>query len=127
MSPARLDRVENAIRVVLKYHDALVQGDLSSVLDLLNDDCSFESPYPLPSGRRCTGKAEISTHLQEFFQTASGDTITAQEVFNAGTRVILRWKWTRSGEANSDKTIEGVDIFRVSGGLISEKLTYIHA
>ncbi|MFN2147417.1 MAG: nuclear transport factor 2 family protein [Anaerolineales bacterium] len=125
MSPARLERFEAAIRVVLAFHDAYNRQDHDGVLEFLSDDCVFESPFPLPAGSRFVGKDELSGRLEELFRLPEAK-LEAQEVFNAGTRCVLCWKLAPVAGLDDQEDFRGVDIFRVAGGLIREKLAYVH-
>ena len=42
-----------------------------------------------------------------------------------GDRCILRWKYTWGDGSEAAGHVRGVDVFRVTGGLIREKLSYV--
>ena len=50
MSPARMSRLETAIRVVLDFHEAHNLHDISGMMRLVSDECIFENTGPAPDG-----------------------------------------------------------------------------
>jgi ketosteroid isomerase-like protein len=50
MSPIRMSKTESVIRVVLEFHEAFNLHDVTSMMQLMHDDCSFESFGPASDG-----------------------------------------------------------------------------
>ncbi len=93
--------------------------DLDATLELVTDDCIFESTGPAPDGVRYQGRDAVREVWRPIFDDPTA-TFEAEETFAAGDRVIQRWRYTW---ANGH--IRGVDVFRVRDGLVAEKLSYV--
>lgn len=125
MSPARMARIESAIRTALAYHEAFNRHDVAGILQLISADCIFETAQPAPDGSVYTGKDAIAQYLQNFFSTSPDVHMEIEEAFGFGERCILRWKQSRLDAAGEKLHIRGADIFREQNGLIREKLSYV--
>lgn len=126
MSPARMSRLEAAVRVVLEFTEAFNHHDVQEMLALLADNCAFEGWTPADDSAAHVGKEQISDYLQHYFQQARNAIMTVEDVFSASTRCILRWQIVAVDPGGKQAALRGVDICKVNGGLISEKLTYFH-
>lgn len=124
MSPARMSRYEASIRVVLAFNETFNRHDVAGMMQLTSEDCVFEDTNPAPDGALYAGKAAVTQYWQDFFRQSPQAHIEIEEIFSAGLRCIMRWKyeWETAGEKGH---VRGVDIFRVEEGLISEKLSYV--
>ncbi len=120
MSPARMAKIESAIRLVLKFNEAFNRHDVSGMMKLMSDDCVFENTAPAPDGTVYSGKETVTRFWQDFFRESPHAHIDIEEIFGMGNRCIMRWKYSW-GEGH----VRGVDIFKVEDGLISEKLSYV--
>ena len=125
MSPIRMSKLESAMRVVLAFNEAFNRHDIPGMMQLMSDDCVFESTAPAPDGALYTGKAAVTHFWQEFFLQSPQAHIEIEEIFGYGERCIMRWR-TRWEDAGGEKRhIRGVDIFRVVDNSIHEKLSYV--
>ena len=122
MSPIKMNRIESALRVAVKYAEAFNLHDTDSILRLISDDCVFETYHPAPNGAICSGKGEIARYLSELFQSKPSGKIEIEEVFGLGHRSVLRWKYYAEGEG---EYIRGIDIFTEKDNLICGKLSYV--
>lgn len=125
MSPARLAKLEAAMRIVLEFNDAFNRHDVAGMMQLMSDDCVFENTSPAPDGTTFTGKEAVMQFWQDFFSQSPHAHIAIEEVFGLGERCIMRWKYTWVDAAGPEGHVRGVDVFRVRGGLIREKLSYV--
>jgi ketosteroid isomerase-like protein len=125
MSPARMDRVESGIRVVLEFNAAFNRHDVAGMMQLMSDDCVFENTSPAPDGTVYTGKAAVTQFWQDFFRASPHAHIDIEEIFGLGMRCIMRWRYEWVDETGIKGHVRGVDIFHVKGGLIVEKLSYV--
>jgi ketosteroid isomerase-like protein len=105
--------------IVARFGSAWAGHDLDACLAMLTDDCAFESTGPAPDGRRYQGHVAIRDAWQPIFDDASTD-FTVEQTIAAGDRVVQLWRYEWA-----DGHVRGIDVFRVSGGLISEKLSYV--
>ena len=125
MSPTRLSRLESAVRVVLEFNGAFNRHDVSGMMQLMSDDCVFESTLPAPDGTVYTGREAITQFWQDFFQESPHAHIAIEEIFGLGLRCIMRWSYSWVDPTGLKSHVRGVDIFQVKNGLIAEKLSYV--
>jgi ketosteroid isomerase-like protein len=105
--------------VVNAFGAAWAARDLAAALDMLSEDCLFESTGPAPDGERHIGRAAIESAWREIFEDADAR-FEPEETFSAGDRVLQRWRYSFAGGH-----VRGVDVFKVADGKISEKLSYV--
>src|SRR5690349_9181081 len=124
MSPARMAKLESAMRVVLAFNEAFNRHDVAGMMQLMSEDCVFENTDPAPDGTVFSGKAAVTQFWQEFFRESPRAHIDIEEIFGLGNRCIMRWKYHWVDAAGQGGHVRGVDIFKVEAGLISEKFSY---
>jgi len=125
MSPTRMSRLETAIRIVLEFNEAFNRHDISGMLPLISDDCVFETTGPAPDGAVYSGKEAIIHYWQDFFRESPQAHIEIEEVFSAGLRCIMRWKYNWVDAAGTNRHILGVEIYQVKNGFICEQFSYV--
>ena len=126
MSPARLSRIESAVRIVIAFNDAFNKHDVDAMMQLMSDECLFENTYPAPDGTVYKGKAAVIKFWQTFFEESPSAHIDIEEIFGMGYRCVMRWRYDWLDEENGGNGhVRGVDIFQIKDGLISEKLSYV--
>jgi ketosteroid isomerase-like protein len=125
MSPARMSKIESAMRTVLEFNDAFNRHDVEAMMKLMTDDCVFENTDPAPDGTLYSGKQAVTQFWENFFQESPQAHIEIEEIFGQGSRCIMRWKYSWVDAAGGQGHVRGVDVFKVSEGLISEKFSYV--
>ena len=125
MSPARMSQIESATRIVLEFNEAFNRHDVAGMMQLMSDDCVFENTVPAPDGTLYSGKEAVTQFWQDFFRESPHAQIEIEEILGLGLRCVMRWKYTWVNAAGEKGHVRGVDIFRVSSGSISEKLSYV--
>ncbi|MCB0004048.1 MAG: nuclear transport factor 2 family protein [Anaerolineae bacterium] len=125
MSPARLAKLETAMRTVLAFNEAFNRHDVDGMMQLVTSDSVFENTAPVPDGTRFAGKEAVADFWRGFFEASPQAQIDIEEIFGLGERCVMRWRYTWVDETGSDGHVRGVDVFRVRGGLIIEKLSYV--
>jgi steroid delta-isomerase-like uncharacterized protein len=125
MSPARMAKVESAMRVVLAFNEAFNRHDVAGMMQLMSDDCVFENTDPAPDGTVYSGKEAVTQFWQDFFHESPEAHIDIEEIFGLGQRCIMRWKYSWADGAGQKGHVRGVDVFKVEAGLISEKFSYV--
>ena len=125
MSPSRLARVEAAIRVVIEFNRAFNRHDVEGMMQLMSDDCRFENTMPAPDGTLYSGKEAVGAFWQQFFRDSPQAQIEIEEIFGLGERCVMRWKYSWTDSHGEQGHVRGVDLSRVRGGLIREKLSYV--
>jgi ketosteroid isomerase-like protein len=109
----------NAVDVVEAFGARWGAHDLDGALALLTDDCVFDATGPAPDGTRCVGRDEIRAAWEPIFADSASEFIV-ESSFDAGDRVVQLWtyRW-------ADGHVRGIDVFRVAGDLVAEKLSYV--
>ena len=126
MSPIRMSKIENALRVVLEFNEAFNRHDVAGMMQLMTEDCVFENTDPAPDGTRYSGKEAITQFWEDFFRQSPKAHIEIEEIFGMGNyRCVMRWRYEWVDSAGNKGHVRGVDIFQVRDGLISEKLSYV--
>jgi len=109
----------DALTVVEAFGTAWAQHDLDAVLDMVTDDCVFDATGPAPDGTRCVGVDAVRDAWKPLFEDPNSR-FEAEETFQAGDRVVQRWRYDFDGGH-----VRGVDLFRIRGGKVAEKLSYV--
>jgi ketosteroid isomerase-like protein len=125
MSPARMAKIESAIRIVLEFNEAFNRHDVAGMMALMSDDCVFDNTAPAPDGILYSGKEAVTQFWQGFFRESPHAHIEIEEIFGFGNRCVMRWKYEWMDAAKHKGHVRGVDIFHVKEGFISEKLSYV--
>jgi predicted SnoaL-like aldol condensation-catalyzing enzyme len=125
MSPARMSRLETAIRLVLDFNESFNRHDVAGMMRLMSEDCVFENTDPAPDGAVYSGKEAVTRFWQDFFRESPQAHIEIEEVFSLGLRCIMRWRYSWEDAAGKKGHVRGVDIYRIKEGSICEKLSYV--
>ena len=125
MSPMRMSKIEAVVRNVLAFNEAFNRHDVPAMMGLMSANCVFENTAPAPDGTRYVGVEAVAQFWGDFFRAAPQAHIKIEEIFGLGERCVMRWEYSWV-EAGGDRGhVRGVDVFRVRGGLIIEKLSYV--
>jgi len=119
------DPVEVAtLATINAFNEAFNRHDVEAVMDLMTEDCLFDSTRPPPDGERIEGQAAVRQFWETFFGRSPAARFETEEMFVAGDRCVVRWvyHWVRDGNPGH---IRGVDVFRVRDGKVAEKLSYV--
>lgn len=108
-----------ALEVVQAFGTAWANHDLEAALSFLSQDCVFDATGPAPDGAQHVGPTEIREAWKAIFDDALSR-FEAEETFEAGDRVVQRWRYSWDGGH-----VRGVDLFKVTDGKIAEKLSYV--
>jgi ketosteroid isomerase-like protein len=109
----------NPVEVVQGFGVAWSDHDLESALRMVTDDCVFDATGPAPDGIRHVGRDAIRLAWEAIFSDATSR-FEPEETFGAGDRVVQLWRYSWDGGH-----VRGVDVFRVRGGRVAEKLSYV--
>ena len=109
----------DATSLVTAFGEAWGDHDLERALSFLSEECIFESTGPAPDGVRHVGPSAIREAWRAIFEDG-GSRFEPEETFATGDRVVQRWRYSWGGGH-----VRGVDLFKVSDGKISEKLSYV--
>lgn len=125
MSPIRMSKLEYAMRIVLDFNKAFNRQDVAGMMQLMSDDCVFENTNPAPDGTVYAGKEVVTRFWEDFFRESPRAHIEIEEIFGLGEHCIMRWKYSWVDTEGRKGHVRGVDLFRVTNGLIREKLSYV--
>jgi predicted SnoaL-like aldol condensation-catalyzing enzyme len=125
MSPARMSKLESAMRVVIEFNEKFNNHDLPGMMKLMSENCVFENTHPAPDGTAYSGKETVTRFWQDFFRESPHAHIDIEEIFSLGNRCVMRWKYNWVDAAGQKGHVRGVDVFRVEEGLIIEKFSYV--
>jgi ketosteroid isomerase-like protein len=107
------------IEIVEAFGAAWGAHDLDATLGLVTEDVVFESTGPAPDGARHVGIDAVRRAWQPIFEDAAS-VFEVEECVALGDRVVQRWRYSWAGGH-----VRGVDVFKVRGGLVAEKLSYV--
>jgi len=113
------------LEAVRRFNEAFGRHDVDGVMAAMTDDCIFENTCPPPDGERYEGQDSVRTFWERFFASCPGSRFTTEEIFAAGDRCVVRWRYDWGGGNGTPGHIRGVDLFRVRGGKVAEKLAYV--
>jgi ketosteroid isomerase-like protein len=116
---------DEAVRVVLRFNDALNAHDVDAAMRLMTEDCVFENTYPGPDGTRYQGQSAVRRFWEEFFASSHDPYFEVEEIFGLGERCVMRWIYHWVDATSGPGHVRGVDVYRLRGGLIAEKLSYV--
>jgi ketosteroid isomerase-like protein len=125
MSPTRMSKIETGVRLVLDFNQAFNRHDVAGMMQLMSDDCVFENTDPAPDGTLYSGKEAVTRFWQDFFVQSPQAHIDIEEIFGFGERCIMLWRYSWVDQAGEEGHVRGVDVYRIKGGSITEKLSYV--
>lgn len=108
--------------VITAFGAAFNGRDLDAIMRWTTPDCVFESTAP-PDGVRFEGRAAVRAIWADLFATATDPIFTEESRWVAGDRGVVQWRFDWAG--GSPGHVRGVDLFRVSDGLVAEKASYV--
>ena len=116
---------QSTLDIIYRFNEAFGRHDVEGVMASMTDDCVFENTYPPPDGARHVGQAAVRAAWEEFFSSSPGAAFTTEEIFACDDRCVVRWTYNWVDREGIPGYILGVDIFRVEGGKVAEKLSYV--
>lgn len=125
MSPARMSKVETAVRIVLEYHQAFNRHDVPEMMRFISDSCVMDHYQPPPDGAIYSGKEEITHFWVGFFHKSHQAKLEIEEIFGFGKRCIMQWICTWEDEVGENRRLRGVDIYQVGDDSINKINSYI--
>ena len=103
-----------------RFQQAFDAKDVDAVMAAMTPDCVFEDTSP-PDGQRHVGPDAVRAAWTALFAASAPEAaFRAEEVIDAGDRVVVRWRYAWDGGH-----VRGVDVFTVRDGLVAEKLAYV--
>ena len=114
------EKSKETAEIMRRFNEVFLRQDPSDLKNLVAENCVIEKVSPGPDGDRCLGR-DACVATWEAIVTEPGSRFDLEEVFAAGDRAIIRWRyWSSEG-----RSVRGVNLMRVSHGLIVEAMGYI--
>jgi ketosteroid isomerase-like protein len=111
--------------VIERFNAALNRHDIDDVMALMTTDCVFENTFPAPDGERYEGRPDVRGFWERLLAGSPRANFTTEEIFTAGDRGVVRWRYGWGDETGEAGHVRGVDLFRVRDGQVAEKLSYV--
>lgn len=108
-----------------RFNDAMDRHDVDAVMALMTDDCVFENTLPAPDGERFEGQVAVRGFWERLLADSPQARFSAEELFTAGDRGVVRWRYDWVDRSGAAGHVRGVDLFRVRDGRVAEKLSYV--
>ena len=102
-----------------RFNKAWNDHDLDAALALTTPDVVFDSTAPAPDGQRCVGQEAVRAAWQPIFDDERSH-FDVESSFTADDRLVQLWRFDWG-----DGHVRGIDVIRVAGGLVAEKLSYV--
>lgn len=116
---------ESASAIIEHFNEAFNRHDVDAIMALMTEDCVFENTSPAPDGERHEGQAEVQEFWQRFFAGTPSAHFETEDLFAAGDRCTVRWRYTWTEPDGESGHVRGVDVYRLRDGKVAEKLSYV--
>lgn len=124
-SNSATDRESQAAREAIeRFHEAVNRHNVEACVACVTDDVVFEATAP-PDGTRYEGRAALRGFFEGFFRESPHAHFAVEDLFAAGDRGVVRWRYTWQDATGNRGHVRGVDVFRVRDGKVSEALAYV--
>ena len=124
MSPARMAKIESAMRTAMDLNKAFNAHDVQAMKALIADDCILESFGPAPDGSTYKGKEAIAHYWHTLFIRSPNVRIEIEDVFGLGNRCVMRWRSEGMDIDERGPHFRGVDIYQVRSASIFQIFSY---
>lgn len=121
---AILDEENRTRRAIENFNAAFNRHDLDAVMELMTEDCVFESTNPPPDGLRVEGAASMRAFWEKFFTNNPDAFFESEEMIVSGNRCVVRWIYRKTKDGRPWR-LRGIDVFKVDNGKVSEKFSYV--
>lgn len=118
-------QTQATLAVIEHFNQVFGAHDVDAVMAAFTDDCVFENTSPSPDGERYEGQAAVRGFWESFFKSSPHAAFEAEDVFAAGDRCTVRWRYQWTDANHITGHVRGVDVFRVRDGKVAEKLSYV--
>ena len=118
------DTTATTLDTIERFNEAFNRHDIEAVMAMFTEDCVFDNTSPPPDGERHEGQAAVRAFWERFFASSPDAHFEAEDIFAAGDRCTVRWRYTWKSAGGTDH-VRGVDVFRVRDRKVAEKLSYV--
>jgi len=113
------------IDTITRFNDVFNRHDAEAIMALMTEDVVFENTAPPPGGKRHEGQEEVGAYWRRFFESSPQAHFETEDMFAAGDRCTVRWRYVWVDREGTPGHVRGVDVFRVRDGKVAEKLSYV--
>jgi ketosteroid isomerase-like protein len=113
------------LALIERFNEVFNTHDVNAIMALFTDDCVFENTQPAPDGKRYVGQAEVRGYWERLFSQSPKAHFTTEDIFAAGDRCAVRWRYDWVDDKGKPGHVRGVDVFRVHNGKVAEKCSYV--
>jgi ketosteroid isomerase-like protein len=113
---------DDTTAAVNRLNEAINRQDIDALMAVFSLDCVFENTAP-PDGGRFEGQDAVRAFWQRWFASNPDARFETEEMFTVGDRCVVRWIY-RKTKNGKPWHLRGIDLFRVQGGRVTEKLAY---
>lgn len=107
------------------FTEAQNRHDLAAMIDLVSDQCVFESNSPAPNGKLYQGKEAIAQLWHEIFTQWSDANIKIEDIFGFGLRCIILWSCNWTDDFGNKRRLRAMEICHFQVATIHEVLSYV--
>ena len=115
----------STLEAVRRFNEAFDRHDVDGIMAAMTEDCLFENTSPPPDGERHAGQAAVREFWDRFFRSSPSASFSIEEIFAAGDRCVVWWRYDWREKDGRPGHVRGVDLFRVRDGRVAEKLSYV--
>jgi ketosteroid isomerase-like protein len=112
---------EHTVATIERFNDAFNRHDIDAVMGMMTDDVAFENT----SGARFEGQAAVRAVLTRAFELMRTGWFDTEQLLVASDHCVVLWTYFLDRGEPERGTVRGVDVFRVRGAKVAEKLSYI--
>ncbi len=124
LSASAADVTGTTLDVVNRFNDANARHDVDEMVALVSPDVLFETTTP-PDGAVVIGRGAVRAVWEQLFRTAPNAHVEAEEVIAVGEHCTVCWRYVFDRTDPAGGHIRGVDVIRVTNGVIVEKRSYV--
>lgn len=114
------EKSQETAEIMRRFNEVFLRHDPSELKNLVAENCVIEKINPGPEGDRWIGRDACMANW-EAIATEPGSHFDLEETFAAGDRATIRWRY----HSKDGKSVRGVNLMRVSDGLIVEAMGYV--
>ena len=115
---------QETARVVTAFNEAVNRHDVAAMVALSDAQLVFEGTSP-PDGERLIGHEQVRSFWEGIFRDSPNARVETEAMFIAGDRCTVLLNFVFDAARPDAGHVRGVDVLRVQGGLITEKLSYV--
>jgi ketosteroid isomerase-like protein len=119
-----MDGPVGTAEVVGAFNDAVNRQDVDGMLALSAPDCVLDGTTP-PDGERIVGHDALRAFWEDIFRQSPRARVATEQMIVAGDRCTVLLRFVFDADRPDAGHVRGVDVIRVVGGLITEKLSYV--